>query len=112
MVTTDFPYCCTAKILAGFGESDVAEGGNRKYSEEKIEEYILERIDIYGTPGAFSGLAALVVTTNSEQKTTNKVLRKLGFRHSQWMTKHQHPETKIRIWWYHLNSKRTGDKHG
>ena len=96
----DFPHCCTAKIIVDFGESDVAEGGAWPVTQEEIESYILGKIERYSQP--FYGYATLVATTNNEQKTANKVLLKLGFKHSTWMSKKAHKNTKVRLWWYPL----------
>ncbi len=101
MIVRDFPHCCTAKIIADFGESIVAEGGDRPVTLEEVTDYLKEKIDRYAN-GIFSGYAVLVAITNSDQKTASKALRQLGFKHSTWMQKKQHPDTKIRLWWYPL----------
>ena len=95
MKTLDFPHCCTAKIVADFGESVFAEGGAKDYTLKEVESFLKAAIkDIYN-----SKRAAIVATTNSDQKIANKALRNLGFSHSNWMSKEQHSKTKIRIWW-------------
>jgi hypothetical protein len=99
MVELDFPYCCTMKVLAGFGQSMVAEGGPVNRSEQEIRGFI------EGEKAANANMAALVVTTNDEQTTVNKVLRELGFKGTKWMTKKQHSETKVKIWWLPLNEE-------
>ena len=100
MNTVNFPACCTAIIINNFGESAVAEGGNKKYTEEQIEKYIKETVDLHRQ----FGKALAVVTTNSEQTVANKVLRKLKFKHSKWVSKKQHAETKVRIWYLELTN--------
>lgn len=99
MVTVDFPACCTAVIMKDFGESGVAEGGDKLYTEKQIESYINKTINIQRKYGK----AMVVATTNSEQKVANKVLRKLGFKYSKWSSKNQHKNTKIRLWYKSLN---------
>jgi hypothetical protein len=108
MNSADFPCCCTAKVIIGFGESRVAAGGAKLFSFEEIEAYINRQIEVYSGP--LMGYAALVAITNNEQKTANKVLRHLGFNHSTWMAKETHENTKIRLWWYALNKQ--GDDNG
>lgn len=99
MVLRDFPYCCTMKILAGFGQSAVAEGGCVEISEEIIQAFIDKEISNN------QHLAALVVTTNDEQTIVNKVLVSRGFKKTEWMEKPQHFDTKVRLWWLPLHEK-------
>jgi hypothetical protein len=99
MKIKEFPFCCTGKLFMHFGESDVAEGYydapllTIKQYIKKIKEYINDN----------SNLAFICCTTNSEQKTINKALRKLNFSHSKWFKKKQHNNTKVRIWYKELN---------
>lgn len=103
MISKSFPHCCTAKIIMDFGESAVAEGGNFEVDPEELEHKIVRKIEFYANEDVFGETVALVTAiTNTEQKTANKVLRKIGFKHSKWMDKKAHPETKIRLWWYHV----------
>lgn len=95
MRTFDFPYCCTAKVIADFGESKVAEGGDREVTYEEVTEYIKEKMSAWYN----QGLAVFTAITNSEQTVANKALTDLEFQHSDWMGKSQHQETEIRLWW-------------
>jgi len=97
MVTKEFPYCCTMKILAGFGQSEVAEGGSLIVHEDTIRAFIERKKEEY------NHLAALVITTNTEQTIVNKVLVSMGFKKTKWMSKDQHSNTKVRIWWLPLH---------
>ena len=99
MKKLEFPYCCTASILVDFGESDIAEGGAKNYSVEKIKNYIMGALN---SPYVVND-AAVVIITNTEQSKVNEVLRSLKFEHSTWMAKEQHEETKIRIWWKQIS---------
>jgi hypothetical protein len=49
------------------------------------------------------GDAALVVTTNNQQRMVNEVLKGMGFQHTPWMNKLMHPETQVRLWWLPLH---------
>ena len=98
MLIKEFPYCCTALIAADFGESMLAYGGDFVVDEKHLTKKFKENIEFYKNMGK----AMLVATTNNEQKTANKVLKSLGFRGSKWMSKKQHPETKVKLWYKHL----------
>lgn len=102
----NFPYCCTASILVDFGESDVAEGGNKNYTTEEIKKYVTAEIT---SPYAACD-AAIVIITNSEQTKVNSVLREMEFDHSTWMSKEQHEETQIRIWWQQISKFKLNNK--
>ena len=110
MKVTNFPYCCTARIIYDFGESNLAEGGDYDQDPVKLKEYIEDTVSKYdGSRGYFSpAIGALIAITNNQQKVTNRVLRKMGFDHSTWITKKDHPESKIRIWWYRIKEKDNG----
>lgn len=99
-IMEDFPSCCTAMILSQFGESEVAEGGYEEQNFKRLKSYIEHNLKAIRS----QGFAMVCVTTNNEQKITNKVLLEIGFKHSAWMSKTNHPETKIRLWWYPLES--------
>jgi len=88
-----FPNCCTARILSDFGGTPVTGGQRRAASEDEVMVWIQRRMNAVGRGQVF------VIMTNSDQDTANKVLRQLGFSHSKWMKKTQHPQTKMRLWW-------------
>lgn len=94
-----FPHCCTARIAASFGQSMYAQGGNQNIPEEVINQE-LEQAE---QEVAQAGLAMVVATTNTEQTAANNVLLARGYSHSKWMTKKQHPSTKVRIWYKHVD---------
>jgi len=99
MRINSFPGCCTAVILSEFGESSVAEGGPKKITKEEVKEYIEKQMKVY----KHVGHAMVVITTNNQQIITNSVLLELGFSKSRWMSKKQHPGTKVRLWHKALN---------
>ena len=54
MKMRDFPYCCTAKVVVDFGESNVAAGGNRAVTVDEIMEYIKKQMAEYRFHAFFS----------------------------------------------------------
>lgn len=94
----DFPYCCTAAILYNFGESYAAAGGGYEPDAKAFEKTILEEIKTHKV----YGYAMITAITNSQQKCANKVLRRLGFKSSRWMSKTAHQDTKIKLWYKQL----------
>lgn len=94
----DFPFCCTGSVICNFGESRVSEGGGFKQDYDDLKTNIQTEIKDYKQ----FGYAFLCATTNNKQPTANKVLRDLGFKHSKWMKKKEHPQTQVRLWWLPL----------
>jgi len=88
-----FPGCCTAKICHDFGGSYLSAGITSDISKEKIADWLNKKIK------EFKGEQCLVIITNKDQEIANAVLLELGFKHSRWMSKKLHPESKIRLWW-------------
>ena len=108
MQGVSFPQCCTANILIGMGASATAgfdamqaSRSNGTTDAEMASQFIrhMDNAKRYG-------LATLVVTLNSDQTQANRVLesmRKLGWRSSNWMTKRNHKETQLRIWYFRVD---------
>ena len=96
MQLIDFPVCCTAHIITGLGETPVAEGGFKKITKTEILTKLRQWVENCEHHAMF------VATTNDQQTTANKVLRELHFKHSVWMEKEQHPETKVRLWFINI----------
>lgn len=97
----DFAGCCTAKVLCGLSGTATAEyGSHRKASKDVIKKSLTSIIELHKYEGA---MAVLTVTTNNKQTTANQALRELGFKHSRWCSKKQHPNTKVRLWWLPVN---------
>jgi hypothetical protein len=100
----NFPYCCTAHIAVGFGQSAVANSD--KWDDEPQcdtvelgEVWLTKQIKFIKR----SQHAMVVVITNNEQTRANKALLNCGFQHSVWMEKGQHCETQDRLWWADAN---------
>lgn len=100
---TGFPLCCTAVVLKDFGESVVSGGTHKKPNKVKLKSEIAAKMEMYSKYGTTACITAI---TNSEQTVANEVLKELGFRHSPWMSKKAHPETKIRLWWLAVGEKK------
>lgn len=102
MVVEDVWGCCTASILVGMGGTKLAEfTPDHKLTIEEMKgeigEYLnQERID---------GKAVVMCITNNEQTNANQALKECGFSSSYWMSKTQHPETQVKLWWLPLNDK-------
>lgn len=78
MQLVDFPGCCTACVLVGFGQSDTAQYNyrpEREYTEETFYKEAKELLEQAGRGNS----ATVIAITNSDQTTAMKVLPKLGF---------------------------------
>ncbi len=93
-----FPACCTGHVILELGGTGTGAGyySNRDNTEQDIKAFIHKSISAYPSH------AFVAITTNNQQVLANKVLRELGASSSPWMSKKQHPETKVRIWWIHI----------
>ena len=108
MQAVSFPQCCTANILIGMGNSPttgfdaVQASRNNGTTDADMAKQFIQKMD----NAKRHGLATLVVTLNSDQTQANRVLesmRKLGWRSSNWMTKRNHKETQLRIWYFRVD---------
>lgn len=100
LITRTFPECCTAKVVAGFGETSTASINNRMQTTEEDLITQLRSIERYSRS---TGNAVVVVTLNSDQKLGDKVLRSSGYKHSKWMSKTSHSNKKLRVYYKALN---------
>ena len=105
MDSRDFPGCCTAEVLFDFGGTVLSSGQKRARGKQVMRAYIKKRIKYS------AGKRCLIAITNDSQTAANSVLREMGFSHSPWMKKLQHPESKIRLWYLTPLDKR-GQKRG
>ena len=94
----NMPHCCTARIIVDFKESGTAEGGNGIVNEEELEK----QIKYFIKESRLHGIAMLIAFTNNEQKTANKVLKRLKFKSSKFASKNVHSKTKIKLWYINL----------
>ena len=108
MQAVAFPQCCTANVLIGMGASPTAgfdamqASRSNGTTDTDMAKQFIQQMD----NAKRYGLATLVVTLNSDQTQANRVLesmRKLGWRSSNWMTKRNHKETALRIWYFRVD---------
>ena len=100
-----FPGCCTARILAGFGESGTASWDLRPakpYTEHSFFEEAKEHLRDAGRAQA----AIVTATTTQEQTTAIAVLPKLGFSCvAKDVKKNQHAEHTLSMWVYEVTKE-------
>lgn len=98
----ELPSCCASIFLSRF--PDPYEG-DFPLNDEELER--LER-DLKSTLNNHYKERVVMLITNNAQKQTNRILRKLGFKHTLWMEKEYHKDsTKIRIWWFEPHQERS-----
>lgn len=97
--STEFPWCCTGKIIFNFGESSVNASGGFTPSEEDLRRQVVEQMGICKQYGH----AFVCATVTQEQKIARRVLYNMGFKYSKWMSKSKHPENQVRLYWYPLS---------
>lgn len=101
----DFPGCCTAKILTGFGETPYGEYAFRpdgnKLKEGQLTEYLEKQIPWLKRSGQY---ALVFATTNSHQKTAIKELEAFGFQRTPEVSKMAHYDANL-IGWYYVVGK-------
>lgn len=102
-----FTGCCTAKILTGLGGTITAEDEFRPKTRATVED-IKSFIGTHVNNLRVKGDAVITATTNNEQTVANQALEELGFQSSGWMSKAQHPETKLKLWWLPLENDING----
>jgi hypothetical protein len=93
MKLASFPGCCTAHVLHNLGGSQLSAGRKSPHTKKDLRDWIQLQVDSY------AGRRCFVVMTNDDQTAANSVLKELGFKHSRWMSKQQHPESRLRLWW-------------
>lgn len=95
----DFPGCCTAKILTGFGQSDTAEYAYRPAHGMTFEQMYAECESMIEVQKRGGRVALIFATTNSDQKMGEQVLEKLGFQRTLEVSKTQHSDKTVTGWW-------------
>lgn len=102
MAVYDMPACCTVKVIAGFGNShtaDVFTATLKDLSFTDLREYLRRQV----VHQRKLGRAALIATTNNEQKIANKALRSVGFKSTRYISKRQHSDTRVKVWIKYLD---------
>jgi hypothetical protein len=100
-----FPNCCTAQVLVGFGQTETADWAIRPNNNELSVGKIKARLGQQLNQVKNLGHAVCTAITNDEQVNANQALEECGFLSSDWMTKENHPETKLKLWWFPVNDK-------
>ncbi len=96
MKVFDFPGCCSANIIAGFGQTKTAEYGIRPLNNNTVDlQQLKNAIEMRKQEAIDDGLAVLVATVNNQQKVGIKALLECGFTLSPPMYKGKHPETQL-----------------
>src|SRR5688572_7990772 len=98
----NFPGCCTAKVLAGFGQERTAEYAYRPNGpniNEISEEDLIKDLNKHIRSAKYQGEGLLTAITTQNQKIANKVLRQFGFKSSRFTSKKTHNDTYIKIWY-------------
>lgn len=98
--SVDFPHCCTAKIIYGFGGTTTADVNAYQIATKEELNLQIEAKERYAKT---TGNAVVIITLNSAQKIGDKVLRSRGYKHSKWMSKSAHPKVKLRVYYKALN---------
>ncbi|AUX83638.1 hypothetical protein FDJ32_gp09 [Pseudomonas phage NV1] len=98
----DYPSCCTGDILIGFGKTNTGDGRSQLnrigMTHMSLANDVAERM----RNARYQGIAFLSCAINSDQVIANQVLRELGWKPSKWLSKRNHPETKVRHWLFHV----------
>ena len=103
MIVREFPACCTGKVMVGFGQTETAEYGIRPDGNELPVEKI--KAEIGRHLNLMTGKPFLSAVTNDQQVNANQALEECGFLSSDWMSKRQHSETKVKLWWFPIENK-------
>lgn len=96
---SSFPLCCTAKVISNFGGTVTSGGHQKDLPIDQLRSELSEYITKYSK----YGLAFLSVVLNDSQKDGLTLMEEFGFEGSGWMEKPNHPETKVQLFWKHLN---------
>lgn len=102
MLRKEFPSCCTAGILIGMGRSSVGNGESQIHSPTGWDSDLEVAQELKRKMRTEQDLrhALLTAVVNSHQKQVLRVALKMGWKASKWMSKEQHPETKVKlIYW-------------
>jgi hypothetical protein len=100
LLTKPYPGCCTARIISGFGGTMTAEINRLATPSYDLlhKEISYQQRYLKG-----AGFAVVSATLNSDQKVADKVLRDLGWKYSRWITKRNHSDKKLRIYYKDLS---------
>jgi hypothetical protein len=97
MHTLEFPGCCTAKVLTGFGETNTAEFEYRPSLRQDRDDIELQLV-LHCAELKEIGMGIATAMTNSDQVEANAALEAHGWESSKWCTKGQHSDRKLKLW--------------
>lgn len=95
MQLSAFTSCCTGHILSGMGYTATGDWESQRHNAQRTD--LQFALDVRDKQLTFSRHAFITCAINSEQKQANRVLLKMGWKPSKWMSKLQHPQTKVRV---------------
>lgn len=104
MYLQQMPHCCTAKLAIAFdemngqGQPGAAMSNTFPESRTVVLKWVREKI----IKCKRDGEAILLFNTKHDQVMINEVLLLLGAKHTPWLTKTKHLETKLRTWWFEI----------
>lgn len=102
MELLNFPGCCTARVLVGFGGTDMASYHRFSKGDDSDEQMFKEIMEHLLTAHR-TGMAIVFATTNSQQEQANRVLPQAGFKKTDTAAKENHQEFTLTGWVYTLN---------
>jgi len=95
MVVEDMPGCCAGKVFYNLDN----EYDNQHHAENiSIRSLESREADLVKYIGGYKQFAFIMATTNSNQKDSEALLVKHGFRAVEQMPSKNHPELTITIW--------------
>lgn len=106
MHIVDFPGCCTAKILTGFGQTATAEGRYRPIvpiTKQVISDWLHNQLTLLTRYG---NIALVFATTNSDQVAAAEALTEIGFIKTNEVEKNQHADKKLIGWYMELGKQK------
>ncbi|UMO76489.1 hypothetical protein DNAM_640 [Pseudomonas phage BroderSalsa] len=95
MQLSDFVSCCTGHILSGMGQTTTGDWGSQRHNMERND--LQFAIAVRQKQLTVTRHAFITCAINNEQKQANRVLLKMGWKPSKWMSKIQHHNTKVRV---------------
>lgn len=108
MRTSPFAGCCTAYIISEFGGATYGGHGawaNPIEAKKKMSKQdIISELKGHESAAKSEGMAFISTTTNNTQTEANAALEELGWESSEWMSKRNHPDTEVKLWWKHVKS--------
>lgn len=108
MYITQFPGCCTGRVLYNFYEEECGQTSGQEFEPTAVlrEELVLKAMETFKEKLNFfkrQGLAIVFACTTDKQTNTEEALTRLGFYTSDPIEKRTHSTTKVTGWFMPLN---------